>query len=60
MSQDVICNKHMNDLNQKLLELNEEIVRTFSSISDIRPHAWHVVINSEYKTVEDLLLSYRK
>mgnify|MGYP001824231893 CR=1 FL=1 len=50
----------MNDLNQKLLELNEEIVNTFSSISDIKPRAWHVFLNSDHQKLEDILLSYRR
>lgn len=50
----------MNDLNQKLLELNEEIVDSFTTISNIKPRSWHMFFNSQYKTLESLLLSFRK
>lgn len=50
----------MNDLNQKLLELNEEIVNTFSVISNIKPHSWHMFFNSQYKLLENSLFSFRK
>lgn len=50
----------MNDLNQKLLEINEKIVKTFTEISSIKPHAWHVFFGKQYKTHEETLLSYRK
>ncbi len=49
----------MNDLNQKLLELNEDIVNSFTTISNIKPHSWHMFLDSEYKTLEKLLLTFR-
>ena len=50
----------MNNLNQKLLELNEEIVNAFSTISSIKPHSWHIFLNSKYSELDNLLLSFRK
>lgn len=49
----------MNDINQKILELNEEIVNSFTTISNIKPRSWHMFNNAQYKTLENLLLSYR-
>jgi len=50
----------MNDLNQKLLELNEEIVNAFTTISNVKPHSWHIFFRSQYISLEKLLLSFRK
>lgn len=49
----------MNDTHQKLQELNEEIVKTFSTISSIKPQPWHLFFSKQYNNLEDQLLSYR-
>lgn len=49
----------MNDVHQKLQELNEEIVQTFSTISGISPKPWHVFIGKQFNNLENQLLLYR-
>jgi len=50
----------MNDLNQRLLELNDKIVNVFTDISNVKPRAWHILFDSKYRKIENSLFSFRK
>ncbi|MBV1870868.1 MAG: hypothetical protein KUG76_08155 [Gammaproteobacteria bacterium] len=50
----------MDEISQDLIELNKEIVSTYSDISKLKSRPWYILFNCKIKAIESQLWSFRK